>query len=98
MQRNQEKIKGVVISNKMEKTVIIETEGLKAHKAYKKPVKTRQKYYAHTVEKLDIGEEVVIESCRPLSKLKRYRVTSRSTEQNAKNSLKKKRRDDTAGN
>ena len=84
MQRNQERIKGIVISNKMDKTVVVRTEGLKAHKMYKKAVKTRQKYYAHSSDKLEIGDEVVIESCRPLSKLKRYRVTSKSTEQHEK--------------
>lgn len=66
---------GVVTSNKMAKTVAVRVERTFRHPVFEKIVTRAKKYYAH-VEGLNIevGQTVVIESCRPLSKLKRWRV------------------------
>jgi small subunit ribosomal protein S17 len=66
---------GEIISNKMPKTVVVRVERIKEHKKYKRRYKTHKKYKAHT-EKGDykVGDKVLIEECRPLSKDKRWRV------------------------
>lgn len=65
---------GTVLSNKMEKTVVVQVEGTMQHPVYGKTVKRNTKYYAHTDQKLQVGDKVVIVETRPLSKLKRWRV------------------------
>ncbi|MGC9031319.1 MAG: 30S ribosomal protein S17 [Minisyncoccia bacterium] len=69
------KLTGEVISNKMQKTVVVEVEKLKVHPIYKKRYKIHKRYKAH-VENQDfqIGDKVIIEECRPISKEKRWRV------------------------
>lgn len=68
------RLKGKVIKNKMDKTVVVEVERKTAHPKYKKILTRKKKYYVHTEEKLDIGDEVTIELVRPISKTKRWRV------------------------
>ncbi len=66
---------GRVVSDKMKKTVVVEVERLKEHPKYKKRYKVRKKYKAHDEkEECKIGDKVLIEECRPLSKEKRWRV------------------------
>lgn len=65
---------GTVVSNKMQKTVVVEVERLKEHPKYKRRYKVRKKYKAHTEEKYQVGDKVIIEECRPLSKEKHWRV------------------------
>lgn len=75
-ERNVRKTKiGKVISDKMDKTVVVAVEELEQHKLYKKPVKRTVKFHAHD-EKNDahVGDKVVIMETRPLSKTKRWRV------------------------
>ena len=66
---------GEVISNKMQKTVVVKTARVKIHPKYKKRYKIFKKYKAHN-DKIDlkIGDKVLIEECRPLSKDKKWRV------------------------
>jgi len=66
---------GVVISNKMQKTVVVETERRLRHAVYGKVVKKQHRFYAHD-EKMQAqeGDLVRIVETRPLSKLKRWRV------------------------
>ena len=66
---------GSVVSNKMEKTVIVEVETLKRHPLYKKTIKRAVKYKAHD-EKNECmpGDQVRIVETRPLSRDKRWRV------------------------
>ncbi len=72
---NKQKVKsGVVVSNKMQKTVTVRVTRTLQHPRYGKTVKLWKKYYAHTDQDLQIGQEVKIEETRPLSKLKRWRV------------------------
>lgn len=68
--------KGVVISNKMNKTVVVKVSRTMRHPQYNKIIAQNVKYYAHTEEPLEIGAEVNIVETRPLSKLKRWRVVS----------------------
>lgn len=66
---------GSVVSNRMEKSVVIRVERQFRHKLYGKYVKTSVKYLADDPEnKCNIGDKVLIEECRPLSKKKRWRV------------------------
>ena len=74
-------IKVTVVSNKMDKTVVLRGERMVPHPIYGKNVKRFKKYYAHSVEKLEVGQEVEIRETRPLSKLKRYIVVSNKGKQ-----------------
>ena len=65
---------GTVISNKMEKTVVVKVERVKQHPRYKKRYKVHKKYKAHTEGEFKVGDKVIIEECRPLSKGKHWRV------------------------
>ena len=66
---------GVVVSNKMQKTIVVETTTRVPHPKFGKIVKHVKKFYAHDEEgKAQIGDKVRIEETRPMSKLKRWRV------------------------
>lgn len=67
---------GVVVSNKMDKTLVVSVERNLRHPLYGKVMKDSKKYYAHDEEaqKTNIGDVVTIEECRPMSRLKRWRV------------------------
>ena len=70
---------GKVISNKMQKTVVVEIERIKEHPKYKRRFKVSKKYKAHDEKgEYKIGDRVIIEECRPLSKEKRWRVISKA--------------------
>jgi len=71
---SRKQLKGVITSNKMEKTVVVTVTRTIPHPVYEKTVKRKKKYYAHTEQTHRVGDEVVIEECRPLSKLKRWSV------------------------
>lgn len=66
---------GVVVSNKMDKTVVVAAKFKEKHPIYGKFISKTKKYYAHD-EKNDaqVGDTVLIMETRPLSKLKRWRV------------------------
>ena len=66
---------GVVVSNKMDKTVVVTTVRMTMHPLYKKYIKKRVRYKAHDeTNKCQVGDTVVIQECRPLSKEKRWGV------------------------
>ncbi|BHH84286.1 30S ribosomal protein S17 [Desulforhopalus sp. 52FAK] len=66
---------GSVVSNRMEKSVVVQVERKVRHKLYGKFMKTNVKYLADDPEnRCNIGDTVEIEECRPLSKRKRWRV------------------------
>lgn len=72
--RHQQK-EGVVISNKMNKTIVVAVVSLKRHRIYKRTYKWTKHFYAHDEEnRCQIGDRVRIEETRPLSKLKRWRL------------------------
>lgn len=67
---------GTVVSNKMEKSVVVQVERLIQHKVYKKYIRSHKKYAAHDEAQLcQIGDMVKITESRPLSKTKRFRVS-----------------------
>lgn len=65
---------GTVVSNKMEKTVVVEVETKKRHPVYHKVVKKRKKFKAHDEVGVKAGDTVIIVESRPLSKDKRWKV------------------------
>ncbi len=66
---------GTVISNKMDKTVVVQVERLVKHRMYLKYVRRRSKFAAHDKDNnCQIGDKVLIIESRPLSKIKRWRV------------------------
>ena len=74
--RNERKSKtGVVVSNKMEKTVVVAVERLVQHSLYSKSVRQTVKFKAHDENnESNVGDKVKIMETRPLSKDKRWRV------------------------
>lgn len=74
VKRRQEKI-GTVVSNKMNKTIVVSVVSLKKHRIYKRTFKQTKHFYAHDEENAcQIGDVVRIQETRPLSKLKRWRL------------------------
>ncbi|HWB31678.1 MAG TPA: 30S ribosomal protein S17 [Acidobacteriaceae bacterium] len=70
--RRNEKV-GVVVSTKMQKTIVVEIEIRKAHPKYRRVVKMNKKFYAHDeLNSARVGDMVRIRESRPLSKLKRW--------------------------
>jgi small subunit ribosomal protein S17 len=67
---------GRVLSNRMDKTVVVQVERTKRHQLYGKVITTRKKYKAHDAENAcQIGDLVKITESRPLSREKRWLVT-----------------------
>ena len=72
--KRTEKI-GIVTSDKMQKTVVVRVDRLVKHPVYKRYVRRRTKFMAHSeIEGVSIGDQVRIVETRPLSALKRWRV------------------------
>ncbi len=70
--RRNEKV-GLVVSTKMQKTIVVEIEIRKAHPKYKRVMKSNKKFYAHDeLNSARVGDVVRIREARPLSKLKRW--------------------------
>ena len=75
IKRIKKTIEGVVVSDRMDKTVVVESSRLVKHPVYKKLIKRRARYKAHDEEnQCKIGDKVLIVESRPLSKYKRWRV------------------------
>ncbi len=67
---------GIVISDKMDKTVVVRVDRLVRHPTYKKYVRRRARYTAHDENNTcQLGDRVVLRETRPLSKTKRWRVS-----------------------
>ena len=66
---------GVVVSNKMQKTIVVHVDRLMKHPRYQKIVKRFNKFKAHDEKnEAKIGDRVIIEETRPLSKDMRWRL------------------------
>ena len=75
MDRNRQRLVGKVVSDAMDRTLVVSVERLVKHKLYKKYIRQSKKYYAHDPNNLcSLGDVVVIEESRPVSRLKRWRV------------------------
>lgn len=70
----KKQLQGTVVSNKMQKTVVVRVEKVKKHSKYKKTFRLHKKYKAHVSEPFEIGDKVVIEECPPISKDKKWKV------------------------
>ena len=64
---------GIVISDKMQKTIAIKVENRYPHPIYSKTLIKTKKYLVHDeLERCNIGDQVLVEECRPLSRRKRW--------------------------
>jgi small subunit ribosomal protein S17 len=73
-------LQGVVVSDKMDKTVTVRVERKYMHPVYKKYLRMTDKYAAHDENNaFKTGDQVEIEECRPLSKRKKWTVISKPT-------------------
>ncbi len=74
--RNARKTRiGVVVSNRMNKTIAVELERTMKHPVYTRVIKRKSKLYAHDEKnECAIGDKVMVMETRPLSKLKRWRL------------------------
>ena len=67
---------GTVVSNKMDKSIVVLVERLVKHRTYKKYVRKRSKFSAHDEENIcQVGDKVLITESRPLSKTKKWRLS-----------------------
>ncbi len=74
--KNKKELIGLIVSDKMDKSVVVRVERFVQHTVYKKYIKRYKKYHAHDEQNdCRIGDEVKIIETRPLSKHKRFRVT-----------------------
>ena len=74
-QGKRRQVIGTVLSNKMDKTIIVTSEKLVKHRMYHKYVRNRSTYAAHDETNVcQIGDKVLITEARPLSKTKRWRL------------------------
>ena len=68
-------LQGVVVSDKMDKTVTVLVERRVMHPLYKKFIRRSKKYHAHDeTNQVKVGDVVQIEECKPLSKTKTWKV------------------------
>ena len=78
MERNtRNSFQGVVVSDKMDKSIVVSVESYKKHSKYEKRVKSGKKYVAHDeTNSAHVGDLVTIRTCRPLSKTKHFILVS----------------------
>jgi len=68
-------LQGIVVSDKMTKTVVVEVERIKEHPKYKRRFKVHKKFKAHDEKgEFHVGDKVIIEETKPLSKDKNWKV------------------------
>lgn len=68
---------GVVVSNAMQKTIVVQVERRKRHPLYGKEMRLTKKFYAHDEKnEARVGDKVMIEETRPTSRLKRWRLVN----------------------
>ena len=73
---NAKSLTGIVVSDKMDKTVVVQVERLVKHPVYKKYVRRRKRFAAHDeTNTCQIGDTVEIRQSRPISKSKHWRVS-----------------------
>ena len=71
----RKELSGIISSSKMDKTVVVKVVRKFSHPVYKKYINRSKKYYAHDPNNLcGLGDSVIIEESKPMSKLKRWRI------------------------
>ena len=74
----KKKLTGIVVSDKMQKTVVVKVESIKEHPKYKRRYKVHKKYKAHDeANEYHVGDKVLIEETVPMSKDKHFKVISK---------------------
>ena len=74
---NKRTFKGVVVSDKMDKTIVVRVDRTKTHPKYKKRYTASTRFHVHDeANKHKVGETVSFEETRPLSRTKRWRVVT----------------------
>ncbi len=70
---------GIIISDKMDKTIVVKVDRLKIHPKYHKRYTVSKKYKAHDKNnEYKIGDKVIIQECKPMSKDKKWKVIKKS--------------------
>ena len=73
LDRHRRRMTGIVVSTKMDKTAVVSVTRVFLHTKYRKYVRRRARYMAHDEAGVcAVGDQVVIEECRPMSKHKRW--------------------------
>jgi small subunit ribosomal protein S17 len=73
--KNTRVLKGIVVSDKTDKTIVVRVDRIKTHPKYERQFRESKKYKAHDDKnEYKVGDTVLIRECRPLSKDKRWRV------------------------
>lgn len=68
-------LQGVVVSDKMDKTLVVKVDRRVQHRVYKKIITKTTKYHVHNPDnKAVIGDNVIIQECRPISKTKAWKL------------------------
>jgi small subunit ribosomal protein S17 len=68
-------LQGTVVSDKMDKTAVVLVQRIKLHPLYRKVIRRHKRYHAHDeANAARVGDVVLLEECRPMSKTKRWRV------------------------
>ena len=71
-------LQGIVVSDKMQKTVVVQVERIKEHPKYKRRFKIHKKYKAHDQnQEYHVGDRVEIEETKPISKDKNWKVVGK---------------------
>nr|YP_010595095.1 ribosomal protein S17 [Paralia sulcata]WAJ57830.1 ribosomal protein S17 [Paralia sulcata] len=66
---------GIVVSNKMQKTIVVKVENKYSHPIYSKTMIKTRKYLVHDeIGECNIGDQVLVQECRPLSRHKRWKL------------------------
>ena len=75
----KKELKGVIVSDKMQKTAVVEVERIMEHPKYKRRFKVHKKYKAHMEgNEYKEGDKVVIRECKPMSKDKKWEIVSKA--------------------
>lgn len=72
--KKRKRLEGRVVSNKMDKTVVVSVVRKSSYPMYKKIITIRKQYKAHCEKAIEVGDIVLIEQTRPVSKQKHWRV------------------------
>jgi small subunit ribosomal protein S17 len=78
MNKKSKQFKGVVVSDKMDKTVVVLVNRYKEHPKYKKRYQVSKKYQAHDEKnQYKVGDKVIIQETRPISKNKKWIIATK---------------------
>ncbi|MDP1629159.1 MAG: 30S ribosomal protein S17 [bacterium] len=78
MANHRKQIIGTIVSDRMNKTRVVEVERVKKHPRYLKRFKVSKKYKAHDENnEYKVGDKVLIQECRPMSKDKKWRIVEK---------------------